>query len=184
MTWNNLLNNYEKDPAVDIAAVKAMYDAQVHKVEREEYIKNLLFADYVRQIKMNLSKYDYMEDIFNAAQSQLDKTKKKEREQLTTIEDFIKQDFFGSDYYNFKLTNITRGGYETYYWSVEFEGYGRTVAIIIPVKAHLSIKNIQLAYDGMFAFSVKESESTWSVKIKSYDIKSVADYIKGYLGRS
>ena len=44
----------EKDPVADIEYVKGMYDAQVHKVKQEEYMKDLLFADFVRKVKKSL----------------------------------------------------------------------------------------------------------------------------------
>ena len=39
----------EEDPIAKIEYSKGLYDDQVHKVEKEEYIKNLLFADNVGQ---------------------------------------------------------------------------------------------------------------------------------------
>ena len=51
--------DYKKqDPIADIEYVRGMYEAQVHKVEQEEYMKNLLFADFVRKVKKNTSRYD------------------------------------------------------------------------------------------------------------------------------
>ena len=163
---------------LEIEYVRGMYEAQVHKVKQEEYVKNLMFADYVRKVKGNRSRYDYLEKVFKDAQGQIGKKKKKEREQLSTIETFLRDDFF-CDNSNFKITRIISGGYETYYWSVEFEGYGQTLNIVIPVMDNINTKNIEHAYDGMFAFSVKESGSLW-LKKKSYKIEDIAEYIKSY----
>ena len=172
--------DYKKEnPIAEIEYVKGMYDAQVHKVKQEEYIKDLLFADFVRKVKKHRSRYDLMENIFKEAQSQIGKKKKKEREQLTALEEFIRDDFF-NDNPNFKITRIMSGGYEGYYWSVEFEGYGQTVRITIPNMNNIGIDNIKHAHDGKFAFSVKESECCWSFKKMSYKIEDVSNYIKEY----
>lgn len=169
----------EKDPVVDIEYVKGMYDAQVHKVQQEEYMRDLLFADFVKKVKKNVSRYDLMENIFKEAQSQIDKKKKKERERLAALEEFMQDDFFDSDYH-FKITAIISGGYESYYWDVELEGYGQTVRITIPNMKNIGIDNIGHAHDGKFVFAVKESSCCWSIKKTSYKIKEVAEYIKEY----
>ncbi len=172
--------NREEDLVAEIEYVKGLYDAQALKVKNEEYVKNLMFADYVRRVRSNKSRYDFMETVFKAAQSQIGKKKKKEREQLAILEEFIAEDFF-SNYIFCKITRIISGGYEGYYWSVEFEGFGETFNIVIPVMDKINTKNIGHAYDGMFAFSVKESGSWW-LKKKSYKIEDIAEYIKSYFG--
>ena len=115
----------------DIEYVRGMYEAQVQKVKQEEYMKDLLFADYVRKVRCHKSRYDYIENIFKEAQKQVDKKKKKEREQLSVIEQFVRDDFFNSNT-NFKIVNIISGGYEGYYWNVEFEYCGHKICISIP----------------------------------------------------
>lgn len=169
----------EEDPIAKIEYSKGLYNDQVHKVEKEEYIKNLLFADYVGKVKRHQSRYDFIENVIKEAQSQVDKKKKKEREQLSVLENFIREDFFNGDN-SFKITHITSGGYESYYYSVELEGYGQTVIISIPMMSNINVQNFEHAYKGMFAFSVKESQYCQSIKKMSYKIEDVAEYIKEY----
>lgn len=169
----------EEDPIAKIEYSKGLYNDQVHKVEKEEYIKNLLFADYVGKVKRHQSRYDFIENVIKEAQSQVGKKKKKEREQLAVLENFILEDFFNGDN-SFKITNIISGGYESYYYSVELEGYGQTVIISIPMMSNINVQNFEHAYKGMFAFSVKESQYCQSIKKMSYKIEDVAEYIKEY----
>ena len=169
----------EEDPIAKIEYSKGLYNDQVHKVEKEEYIKNLLFADYVGKVKRHQSRYDFIENVIKEAQSQVGKKKKKEREQLSVLENFIREDFFNGDN-SFKITHITIGGYESYYYSVELEGYRQTVIISIPMMSNINVQNFEHAYKGMFAFSVKESQYCQSIKKMSYKIEDVAEYIKEY----
>ena len=169
----------EEDPIAKIEYSKGLYDDQVHKVEKEEYIKNLLFADYVGKVKRHQSRYDFIENVIKEAQSQVGKKKKKEREQLSVLENFIREDFFNGDN-SFKITHITSGGYESYYYSVELEGYGQTVIISIPMMSNINVQNFEHAYKGMFALSVKESQQCQSIKKRSQRIEDVAEYIKEY----
>lgn len=172
-------DSMKKDTIAEIEYVRGMYEAQVHKVKQEEYMKNLLFADYVRRVKGNRSRYDYIEKVFKDAQGQIGKKKKKEREQLSIIEEFVKEDFLSNCRF-FKLTNIICGGYEGYYWNVEFEGFGQTFYISIPMMDYINIKNIGSAHDGMFAFIVRESSCSTMVKKRSYKIEDIAEYIREY----
>lgn len=169
----------EEDPIAKIEYSKGLYNDQVHKVEKEEYIKNLLFADYVGKVKRHQSRYDFIENVIKEAQSQVGKKKRKEREQLSVLENFIREDFFNGDN-SFKITHINSGGYESYYYSVELEGYGQTVIISIPMMSNINVQNFEHAYKGMFAFSVKESQYCQSIKKMSYKIEDVAEYIKEY----
>lgn len=167
-------NNFLKD----IEYVKGLYEAQVYKVKQEEYMKDLLFRDYVGKVRNHKSRYDYIENVIREAQKQIDKKKKKEREQLSVLEEFVREDFFGGNN-NFKITKIISGGYEGYYWGVELEGFGQTVEITIPNMNNINTKNFEHAYKGMFAFSVRDT--CWhSVKKMSYKIDDVAEYIKEY----
>jgi len=170
----------EEDPIAKIEYSKGLYNDQVHKVEKEEYIKTLLFADYVKQVKMHKSRYDYVgSKLFKEAGSQIGNKKKKEREKLAILEGFIQEDFFNGNN-GFKITHITSGGYESYYWGVEFEGYGQTVIILIPMMDNINVKNFEHAYDGKFVFLIKDGQYCSSVKKMSYKIEEVAEYIKGY----
>ena len=169
----------EEDPIAKIEYSKGLYNDQVHKVEKEEYIKNLLFADYVGKVKRHQSRYDFIENVIKEAQSQVGKKKKKEREQLAVLENFIREDFFNGDN-SFKITDIISGGYESCYYSVELEGYGQTVIISIPMMSNINVQNFEHAYKGTFAFSVKESQYCQSIKKMSYKIEDVAEYIKEY----
>ena len=174
-------DSMKKDTIAEIEYVRGMYEAQVHKVKQEEYMKNLLFADYVRRVKGNRSRYDYIEKVFKDAQGQIGKKKKKEREQLSIIESFVKEDFLSNSNL-FKLTGLISGGYEGYYWNVEFEGFGQTFYISIPMMDYINTKNIGSAHDGMFAFITKESSCSTYVKKRSYKIEDIAEYIKSYFG--
>lgn len=163
----------------DIEYVRGLYESQVNKVKQEEYMKDLLFRDYVGKVRTHKSRYDYIENVFKEAQGQIGKKKKKEREQLSVLEEFIRDDFFDNNS-SFKITNIISGGFENYYWNIELEGFGETVEITIPNMNNINTKNFVYAYKGMFAFSIRESSCCTSLKKMSYKIEDVAEYIKEY----
>lgn len=168
-----------EDPVVEIEYAKKLYDAQVEKAKQETYIRNLLKVNYVNQIKANMTRYDIVDEIFRKAHGQVNEKLKKNRKELETIKGFIIDDFLNGSR-NFKLKEIICCGYDNYSWAVQFEGYGQTFQIIIPMRKNLSVNNIESAHNGMFAFSIEESSGIWYLKKTSYKIEDVAEYIKEY----
>ena len=51
----------------DIEYVRGLYECQVNKVRQEEYMKDLLFRDYVGKVKMHRSRYDYIDEKVHGA---------------------------------------------------------------------------------------------------------------------
>lgn len=157
---------------------KKLYDEQVSKVKKEEYIKSLLLEDYVQKIRSHRSRYDCV-DIFGKAQDEVGKRLKKERPHLETIKDFVMEDFLNNDK-TFKLDKIIRCGMEGYAWRLEFKGYGKTSFIEIPIMKHINSKNLEHANYGMFTFGIYESDHVYSVLKRSYEIEAIAGFIKAY----
>lgn len=161
----------------NIKYVKNLYDLQVEKIKKEEYVRDLLYKDYLRTVKEYISKYD-MVDVFVKAQDELSDKKSKKKEYLNILKGFLMEDFLNNDD-NFKIVNMYRCGLEGYAWWIEFKGYGETFRISIPVKKNLTIKNLECT-DGMFEVIVKDEENntSWFTLAKSYEIKPVADAIR------
>ena len=171
--------DWQTNPVAEITRVKKMYEEQLVKVNNETYIKDLLYADYVAKVKSNRSRYDMFSKLFYDAQKQVDKKKKSERKELALLEGFIREDFLNDDK-NFKLTGMIMGGYEGYYWNIEFEFHDKKFYISIPAMDRINIDNFKFAHDGKFCFYVKESECSWYCKGSSYKIADVAKCIKEY----
>lgn len=170
--------NEEENQLVKIDYSKKLYEDQAAKVKKEQRICELLHKDYISTIRNFKSRYDYV-DIFDKAQSQVGERLKRDRPQLEALKHLIVDDFLGNDK-TFKLTNITSCGWENYGWNVEFTGYGETFYIGIPIRGKLTAKNIDHMHHGMFSFAVKEGNYCWSIKKTSYEIETLAKFIKEY----
>lgn len=158
---------------------KHLYDDQVYKAKKEEYIKDLLLEDYARNIRGLHSRYDFMENIIKSAIGQFDKKLKKERADLETIKQFVMEDFLNNDK-SFKMTKIITCGYESYAYNIEFEKCNTKFYIAIPMRGRITSKNITYANYGMFEFIIRDSECSGRVLIASYNIEDIADFIKEY----
>ena len=161
----------------NIEYVKNLYDLQVYKVKNEKYIEDLLLKDYVRAIKENVSRYDFVD--FNAAQKEVKEKAKNKRKNIEFLRNLMIDDFFNNDD-NFKITSMMSCGYDNYAWAIEFAGYEKVIRINIPIVKNLTTKNIDYASQGMFCFLVRESNSCWNTLKQSYKIKDIADYIYEY----
>lgn len=105
---------YKPNPIAEISYAKKMYKEQLEKVNKETYVKTLMYADYVAKVKNNMSRYDTFNNLFADAQKQINKKKKSEKTELALLERLIREDFLNDDK-NFKLVNIISGGCEGYY---------------------------------------------------------------------
>lgn len=164
-----------------IGYAKSLYDAQIHKVKKEEYIKDLLLEDYVNQIKEHESRYDHI-NIIGKAQDEVGKRLKKERPHFEIIKGFLMEDFLNNDK-TFKLVKIISGGYEGYYWRFEFTGYGKTSYIEIPVMSRITSKNVAYAHYGRFAFGVYDSEHCYRLLKTSYSMQEISEFIRDYFSK-
>ncbi len=166
----------------DIDYICKLYAEQKEKVEKEEYIKNLLFEDYVETVKSNQTKYDLLtNNLFSSARAEIGVKAKKDRPHLELLRETIVEDFFNRDK-KFKIREICCCGYEEYGWRVELEGHGETVAIYFPVKKNITSKNIRYAKDGKFQASIKISEASWKVLALSYETEDIARCIEEQFG--
>lgn len=180
----NVYDSRHIDIVEEIKYAESMYKLQIHKVKQEEYVKDLMFADYVEKVKRNRSRYDMFFNLFVDAQSQTGKKKKSERKELAMLEGFLREDFFNDDK-RFKVDHLVRGGYEGYYWDVYFkfdseEFKDKMFYLAIPMMDNINVKNFNSAHEGQFAFYIQESLFVWTAKASSYTIEDIADYIKEY----
>ena len=164
-----------------IEYAKKMYDAQVKRVNEETYICNVLKVNYVNEVKFVITRYDLINDTFRKACGQVNEKLQKNKKEFEKIKSYLYEDFLDGNRSNaFKLKEIICCGYEGYAWSVKFEGYGKTFQITIPIKNNINTRNIESAYNGMFAFHVEEKEHIWTLMKKSYRIEDISNFIKEY----
>lgn len=177
-SWDSTFEDGRQETINKIEYSRSLYDAQKKKVEYEKHIEKLLLVDYVDRIKANTSQYDYV-NIFHDAQKEVGKKLKKEREHLEILKKFVMKDFLNNDK-NFKLTGILSGGYECYYWSIHFKGYGKTFHIQIPIMRNINVKNFEYANYGRFAFVLEEDECYLRTLKSSYKIEDIAQFVREY----
>lgn len=171
--------NYEEKLLEKIRYAKEVYEAQVDKVKREQYILQALHQDYVDKIRERKSRYD-MINIYSLAQAEVGTRLKRERPHFETLQSFLREDFLDNDK-KFKLKKIISCGYENYAWQFEFEGYGKTIYINVPYLRNVTTKNVQYAHYGMFTFGVQEGEHFWKMLKGSYEMSEIAQTVKDYV---
>lgn len=170
--------NIEKEQIKNIEYVSNLYKVQENKVKSEEFVRDLLFKEYVRTVKQNLSRYDLV-NMFREAASEIGKKYKKERSHLEELQSWMREDFLNDDK-KFKIKSIIECGLDGYAWDIEFEGHKTQLRIVVPIMANLTTENFKYANKGMFTCSIKKSEAHWTQLKASYSIKEISNYIRDY----
>ena len=178
--------NFEGPNESEIQQVNAINQAKAFwiqaKCEKEyaDRIEKLTYLDYVNTIRSLPSMWEYRNQHIKDAQSEVDKKKKKERQNISYIEYAVKKDFFG-DEENIKIDKIIQSGLETYGWNLYFTLYGVRYYIQIPIRSNLTSDNLEWANYGMFEFVEEEQPSCWTVRCSDYTEEGLAKKIKEYL---
>lgn len=151
------------------------------RLEDAQYIERLVFADYVSSIRSFKTTWDYRTTAIENARSEIGKTKKKERENLSYLEKSLKEDFFANEaWVEPKVTDILSGGFEGYYWLIYFKICDVEYGIQIPVRGALTTKNIEYANHGKFVFIKKISESYTKVLFSGWTESELSKQIEEY----
>ena len=175
---------FKKNPVLKIKVTKDRWTKAKNDLEDAKYLERLIFMDYVSTIRNTTTVWDYRIPMIKAAQSEVDKKKKKERENLSYIEHAIQNTFFkDEDRFDIKIHDIIQGGYEGYYWDLHFDVNGEEYVISIPHREMLTSENIKYAHEGRFAFMHRTSECSWSIEFCDYEEEEFAKQCKEYFDK-
>lgn len=174
----DLFGNNKMQKIYNIQYCSKIYNEQKKKVEKEKYLEELLFADYVEKIKNNNSRYDYCENQIRQAQNELHSKGRKPN--LRNLEKLLAEDFFSGELIEIK--DIIAVGYETYCWNIVFNYLGKKYTLQIPMVDNITIKNITYANWGMFTLFEHEGSCTLKSVTHGYMIEDVSQYLKELSG--
>ena len=147
-------------------------------------IKNLIipFSNGVEKIWnigdfINLKKKDFIEKHGEEKY----KTAKKEYDLLKMV---IEDNVLGHDNkYSYKITDVIKGGYETYYTSIYFTINDINFVFNLPHPNNINSSNCVYAHDGMYYLGYKESCCITYIKT-SYYIDDIKKAFKEFIERN
>lgn len=161
----------------NIEIAKERYNHQVQIASEAEYIKKLIFADYVKCCKVPKNMYDYLPDLIELAfKEQHNETKK---EHFYQLENMLKKDFF--DNKKIKLEKIICCGYEGYGYDCEISYSNINFRITLPILSHINTANFEYAHEGKIYCGYKENDCCIGCIILDYSIEKIAEAIKNFL---
>ena len=174
-------NEEELQKTLEIEKIKARWTQAKKDLEDAQYLERLIHSDYVRTIRSFKSVWDYRSKAIENARTEIGKKKKKERENLSYIEQSIKEDFFSTnERVDIKIKDIIAGGYEDYYWLISFDIFDAEFLIQIPMREKLTVKNLSSAHNGKFVFLKKTNSHTTTVLFDDWTEKGLATQIEEY----
>lgn len=158
----------------EIETIKARYIIQEDKVAEAEYIKKLIFADYVRKCKTPKNDYDYFnETIIKAFHED------KHGSNFKFIQDKIRQDFFNNDK-SAKLDKIMCCGYEGYAYKHEIKYKNCIFVIEIPILGAITTENFYNANSGMIYLGIRDGYFINFIAM-SYSIENIKKALDKYI---
>ena len=178
----------ERNPATEINKVANRWGQAKKDVEDAKYIEKLIFQDYVRTVRSFKTVWDYRIPMIKAAQSEIGKTKKKERENLSYIEDTIVEEFLREND-KIKVCEIIQGGREGYYWQIHFNFMdGKKVldkeyVIQIPNRESINTGNFDYAQRGMFAMYERTHPCSIAMMYGEWTPEDIKEKMTAYLNR-
>lgn len=172
----------------NLEEIKDRWDCAKKASAEVKYVEELIFRDFVQHIKSLDTVWNYRLSIIKEAVSEADKTRKKERKNISIIETYIKEEFFKDYNEDIKISKIAYGGYEDYYFIIYFKIHGNVHAIQIPNRHAINYTNVSWAHFGKFVFCSCPSDNytkvlfeDWSEEGLTYKIK---EYIENEFGTS
>ena len=182
--WTNAFETNKEDlqKIDEITCIKTRWKQATEALKDAQYLEQLIYADYVRTIKSFKTIWDYRISSIEKAISEVGKTKKKERENLSFIETSIKEDFFNdiADI-NIKINKIVTCDYAAYAYQLYFDVRGTEFSIQIPVRARLNTENLKYASEGRFEFIQTTSAVSTKVICSDWSVEGLAKKIKEHL---
>lgn len=178
----------KKDPATEINKVANRLKQAKRDTEDAKYIETLIFCDYVKTIKSFKTVWDYRIPMIKAAQSEIGKTKKKERENLSYIENTVVEEFLREND-KIKVCDIIQGGYEGYFWQIYFNFMdGKKVLdkeymIQIPNRDLINTGNFDYAQRGMYAMYERTSPCSIAMMYGEWTPEGIKEKMTAYLNR-
>lgn len=171
----------KEDLSSSIEPIKRRWLQAKASLEDAKYIEQLIFSDYIRTIRSFKTTWDYCIPMIELAVQEVDKKKKKERENISFIEHKIKETFFEDEKrFDIKINKIISGGYESYHWQMYFVINNIEYAIQIPSREKLTTNNFIFAQEGKFAFIKRISPSCTCVQFTDWSEEGLAKKIKDY----
>ena len=157
------------------------FNIDVFNHRKLSLIRNLIvpFSDGVSKVFyfndfINLKRKEFIEK----HDAEKYKIAKKEYELLKMV---IEDDVLGHDIkYDYKITEVIKGGYETYYTSIYFTINDITFVFSIPHPKNIYLDNCSYAYDGMYCLWHKESCCLRCIE-SSYYINDIQKAFKEFI---
>lgn len=164
----------------NILKAERLYLKAKSEAEYANKTEELFFRNYLESIVNTVNSWTYSIPVIQRAQEELlVKDKRKKKPNLDLIQWKLVNDFLPKDS-QFEIVSITAYGFESYGWEIcfRFNSNKEIYAIYIPDNSKLTVDNFKYAYEGKFQFLHKISDSGWEIEKQSYDISTIADYIK------
>ena len=146
-----------------------LYELSQERMNQEYLISDSLLHSIISELKR--SDVQFIADVIGYYYKE--ETKRSWKKQFFAK---MEEHFFNGVQWEFD--SILAGGYERYYYSVDFKMNGIKYALTIPNPKNITIENITDVYFGRYVLKKNTNGCVWSGICYSYDVNEIAETIK------
>ncbi len=169
----------------EINKVNGLVTEMQHEVDKYTKLLQLAKEDQVHTIKQNVNYFNFIFRIKSAicyfhAPNDVDKCSKDyeaDKLMFESLEKYLEEEVFKKP---IKIVDMYSGGYEDYYYQIDFTIPDSDTKYIfaVPNPEVINVKNFEYAFEGKLAFGYYKGESFQHIEKTSYRVEDITKAFK------
>lgn len=174
----------------EIGKTNELVTEMQHEVNKYTKLLQLAKEDQVYTVKHNVNYHQFLFRIIPAfdyfhAKSDTDKRSKEYKANKLMFESLEK--YLGDEVFKrpVKIVDMTRGGYESYYYDIEFTIPDSDTKYIfgVPNPDVINVVNFEYAYEGKLTFGYYKGESCLYIEKTSYIVEDITKAFEEFINK-
>ena len=175
---------------MEIGKANELVAEMQHEVDKYTKLLQLAKEDSVTTVKHNTNYFQFLFRIPSAfayfhANPDTDKRSKEYKENklmFESLQKYLEDEVFKKPV---KIVNMSRGGYESYYYEIVFTipDSETKFTFTIPNPDVITVKNFESAYEGKLVFGYYKSESSSYIEKTSYCVEDITKAFEEFINK-
>lgn len=175
---------------MEISKANELVTEMQHEVDKYTKLLQLAKEEQVHTITHNVNYFQFLFRIepaykyFNPAKNPDKRSKEYKANKLMfeALEKYLEDEVFKRPV---KIVDMSRGGYESYYYEIVFTipDSDTKYTFTVPNIDVINVKNFEYAYDGKLAFGYYENEHCHHIEITSYCVEDITNAFEEFINK-
>lgn len=161
-----------------------------HEVDKYTKLLQLAKEDQVYTVTHNVNYFQFlfrMEPAFDYFHAKPDTDKRSKeykgnKQMFEALEKYLEDEVFKKPV---KIVDMSRGGYESYYYEIVFTipGSDTKFTFTVPNPDVINTKNFEYAFEGKLAFGYYKGECSHYIEITSYCVEDITNAFEEFINK-